>query len=254
MSVFDEYAQEYDSWYDKNRFSFLSEIEAIKKVLPPGRGVEIGTGSGRFAKELGIKWGVEPSKAMAQMCLRRGVKVEIAQAESLPFASGSFDFALFVTSFCFLKEPLAALREAHRILSPGGCVILGIIDRESFLGKAYGKKKSKFYEEAHFYSAAEACSDACLQMNYTSKRVACLFFCFLLLSLPSLLSAICPQDRHLIPSPSEKAAVMQLDFDGDGVINSEDSDIDGDDIANSKDKDIERFQSLWGAGFFILEP
>lgn len=156
MSVFDEYAQEYDSWYDKNRFSFLSEIEAIKKVLPPGRGVEIGTGSGRFAKELGIKWGVEPSKAMAQMCLRRGVKVEIAQAESLPFASGSFDFALFVTSFCFLKEPLAALREAHRILSPGGCVILGIIDRESFLGKAYGKKKSKFYEEAHFYSAAEA--------------------------------------------------------------------------------------------------
>ncbi len=76
-------------------------------------------------------------------------------------------------------------------------------------------------------------------MNYTSKRVACLFFCFLLLSLPSLLSAICPQDRHLIPSPSEKAAVMQLDFDGDGVINSEDSDIDGDDIANSKDKDID---------------
>ncbi len=62
-SIFDKYNKKYDAWYDRNKFAYLSELEAIKRVLPEkGYGVEIGVGSGRFAAPLGTR-GRKSSKA-----------------------------------------------------------------------------------------------------------------------------------------------------------------------------------------------
>ncbi len=33
-NVFDSYYKKYNAWYDKNKFAYLSELEAVKKVLP----------------------------------------------------------------------------------------------------------------------------------------------------------------------------------------------------------------------------
>jgi len=44
---FDNYLAEYEHWFDVNYFVFLSELEAIRKVVPVrSRGVEVGIGSG----------------------------------------------------------------------------------------------------------------------------------------------------------------------------------------------------------------
>ena len=62
---FDNHLPEYENWFTDNHFAFLSEVQAIRKVLPAnGRGVEIGIGSGIFAMPLGIKEGCDPSAAM----------------------------------------------------------------------------------------------------------------------------------------------------------------------------------------------
>ncbi len=55
-------------------------------------------------------------------------------------------------------RPGKVLSEVKRILKPGGNFIIGIIDRETRLGKIYESMKSsnKFYSEAKFYSAEEA--------------------------------------------------------------------------------------------------
>jgi len=61
--IFDKYYKKYDAWYEKNKFAYLSEIGALKKVVPnKGEGLEIGVGTGRFASRLGIKYGADPSK------------------------------------------------------------------------------------------------------------------------------------------------------------------------------------------------
>jgi len=55
-NIFDIYPKEYDNWYEENKFAYLSEIEALKKVIPEkGEGLEIGVGTGRFAQPLRIK-------------------------------------------------------------------------------------------------------------------------------------------------------------------------------------------------------
>jgi ubiquinone/menaquinone biosynthesis C-methylase UbiE len=118
---------------------------------------EVGVGTGRFAALLGIKVGVEPAHAMASIARQRGIEVYEARAEELPFANESFDFVVMVTTICFLRDPLQALQETKRVLKPRGCIIIGMIDKDSPLGKAYEAKKSEstFYRYAHFYSVTQ---------------------------------------------------------------------------------------------------
>lgn len=158
MAVFDEYASEYDLWYEKHNNKYRSEVIALKKVIPKGKkGVEIGVGTGRFSKPLGITIGVEPSPCMSEIAEERGITVIKGVAENLPFHSESFDFVLMVTTVCFLLDIPKAFSEAYRILKNKGTIILGIIDKKSPLGKQYEKmkKNNKFYSEAHFHSTEE---------------------------------------------------------------------------------------------------
>ena len=152
-NIFEESAQEYDDWFVRNEFAYRSELAAIKAFMPQeGHGLEIGVGTGRFAAPLGIKVGVEPAKAMADIARKRGIKVYKAYAEELPFEDESFDFILIVTVLCFLQDPFGVLQEATRVLKPQGKIIIGMIDPDSPLGKSYevNKEKSKFYRQARF--------------------------------------------------------------------------------------------------------
>jgi len=156
--AFDEFSAEYDEWFDEHPYVFQSEVEAIRRFIPErGLGIEIGVGTGRFASQLGISLGVEPSEVMASIARTRGIEVQQANAEHLPFDADHFDFALMVTILCFVKDPGKALNEVLRILKPGGNIILSIIDRETELGKQYEsmKESHKFYQHAHFYSTQE---------------------------------------------------------------------------------------------------
>ena len=78
-------------------------------------------------------------------------------AEALPFADGSFDYALSVTTICFVDDVTPVLEEAYRVLRPGGMLVIGFIDRASDLGKVYLAQQMEniFYREASFFSAPE---------------------------------------------------------------------------------------------------
>jgi len=155
---FERFPQAYEAWFDRHPNLYEAEIEAIKSILPPyEKGIEIGIGSGRFALPLGIMTGVEPSAKMAEIARSKGIEVIEGVAEELPVEDESFDFALMVTTICFVDDPLLSLQEIRRILKPEGYVIIGFVDRDSALGQQYEKNReeSRFYREARFYSADE---------------------------------------------------------------------------------------------------
>jgi SAM-dependent methyltransferase len=155
---FDAHSDAYDAWFDRNRDAYEAEIKAVRRLLPaPGaRGIEVGVGSGKFAAPLGVRLGLEPSRAMARKARDLGVSVCLGAAENLPLRGGKLDFVLMVTTVCFVDDVARALAEAFRVLAPGGCIVVGFVDRESEIGATYLEKRagSRFYRDATFFSAA----------------------------------------------------------------------------------------------------
>ena len=95
-----------------------------------GRVLEIGIGSGRNLPFYGAAAeevvGVDPSAELLAMARRaaaassRPVTLIEQTAERLPFPEGSFDTVVVTWSLCSIPDPIAALREARRVLKPDG--------------------------------------------------------------------------------------------------------------------------------------
>ena len=161
IEPFEKHPLQYEQWFDRHKFAYESELQAIRKLLPQhGNGLEIGIGSGRFAAPLGIKLGLEPSSKMMEIAQARGIEVIGGVGESLPFRDSQFDFATMVTTICFLDDVEVVFDEAYRILKPGGCLIIGFIDKDSSIGQLYQQHKNEnvFYRVATFYSVDEVVS------------------------------------------------------------------------------------------------
>lgn len=160
-NAFDLHSDDYDRWFDDHEVLYQAELKALQTVVPKhGEGLEIGVGSGQFADPLGIRTGVEPSEEMAAKARLRGINVYPGVAEQVPFPDENFDYVLMVTTICFVDDIEQSFREAWRILRKNGVLILGFVDRESEIGRAYlaRKEESVFYREATFYSTEEVLS------------------------------------------------------------------------------------------------
>lgn len=158
IEPFEKYSQQYEMWFDQNKYAYKSEINAIKEIMPDfKKGVEIGIGSGKFAAPFGIKFGVDPSIKMAEIARKRGIKVIKGIGEDLPLDDESFDMVLMVTTLCFLDDVNKAFSEVYRILKKDGFFINGFIDINSRIGIIYQRNKDKnvFYKHAIFYSVKE---------------------------------------------------------------------------------------------------
>jgi len=154
---FNNIAKEYDQWFDENKNTFLSELEAVKFFLPEqGNGIEIGVGTGRFAMELGIGHGIEPSDNMAMFAKQRGIEIIIGNAENLPYENESFDFAIMVAVDPFVEDVEKVYQEIFRILKTGGKLIVGTLHKDGAVAQKYmSMTESEVYKSARFHKVSE---------------------------------------------------------------------------------------------------
>jgi ubiquinone/menaquinone biosynthesis C-methylase UbiE len=102
------------------------------EIVPQARGVvvELGIGSGLnlpfYSGEVTQLHAVDPSPELVRMAVKRRhearfpVEFLVQSAEALPFAGASVDTVLTTFTLCSIPDALRALREAKRVLKPGG--------------------------------------------------------------------------------------------------------------------------------------
>jgi len=152
--TFNQNWQEYDKWYEQNESVYEAELNAARELIPSGIGLEIGIGTGRFAQPFHVEFGIDPSLNMLRLSKKRNIHVVQGKGENLPFKNETFHFILIMVTLCFVDDVVKVLSESMRALKKKGQLIIGLINKNSRLGKDYEKSKqrSEFYKHAHFYS------------------------------------------------------------------------------------------------------
>lgn len=97
--------------------------------LKPGRLLEVGCGSGKFLNQMRSKgWLVEgvdlDSQAIEAARANYGVNVYNGRIEEMNYPSDSFDAVTMNHVIEHVHDPIALLRECHRILKPGGYLVI----------------------------------------------------------------------------------------------------------------------------------
>jgi len=91
--------------------------------------LDVGCSSGAFlraAVQLGFDAeGVEPAPAAARAAQAAGLKVRRGLLQEAGYAARSFDAVTLFEVIEHVRDPIALLRECHRILGPGGLLMVG---------------------------------------------------------------------------------------------------------------------------------
>ena len=129
---FDEIAEEYDSSIPEHVIEHLTarRVGLVESLVPSGSVLDVGCGTGRFLSALPARYdrtGIDVSTRMLDYARGKGLKVEQAGGEDLPFDDDSFDLVATFAVLHHLIDPdvvRASLREMVRVARPGGAVLV----------------------------------------------------------------------------------------------------------------------------------
>ena len=113
-------------------------------LQPEDRLLEVGFGHGRTLEiaaqsiSQGSLHGIDPSEVMQKVARRRNARaigagrmtLALGTADHLPYPDRGFDKVLSVHTVYFWADPARELLEIHRVMAPGGRLVLGYRPRE----------------------------------------------------------------------------------------------------------------------------
>jgi len=141
--LYDRIAAGYQEWWaaviEPAALHLLDLVAPTVADRPRGRLVDVGAGTGTLARAAVARWpgfratAIDPSPGMLATGQREAARTlgspaarrltwHIGTAERLPLADGSADVVVSSFAFQYLRSRIAALREAYRVLRPGGTV------------------------------------------------------------------------------------------------------------------------------------
>ena len=125
------WAQYFEPWFSPMYQTVLKHLELSKK----DRLLDAGCGSGLFT-HLAVRTGaevigVDAAQGLLELARLRNPQINFLQEdlETLPFKDSTFDVVTGFNSFQYAGSYENALKEAKRLLKPGGRLVVGIWDK-----------------------------------------------------------------------------------------------------------------------------
>jgi ubiquinone/menaquinone biosynthesis C-methylase UbiE len=162
IRAFNKVADSYDDWYSHPQGNqiFNAELNVVDHLIPEkGFGVEVGAGTGIFAKHLTsverLVICLDPSPKMLSHALKRGIISILGVGENLPFRQSVLDFAYLVAVVEFLDDPVTVFEDIRWTLKKSGSLTVLFINSDSVWGDFYrelGIKGDLVFKNAELYS------------------------------------------------------------------------------------------------------
>jgi ArsR family transcriptional regulator len=141
-AFFDQLAGRFGRHYMPGR-SWQAVAEALLELLPAVDAADLGAGEGAIAFLLARRarrvWAVDSSPQMVEFGRKlaasngiKNVEYRLGDLESLPLEDASVDVAFFSQSLHHAQHPERAVKEAYRILRPGGRVAILDLNRHQY--------------------------------------------------------------------------------------------------------------------------
>lgn len=132
-------------WLNGNNKEANARALALLEVQAGCHVLEIGFGNGRAARDVigqasGVQYaGIDISPTMVDEANRFNAALvaaghasfHLASAERMPFADANFDRVFATGVIHFWIDPIAPLREVHRVMRPGSFAVMGTLDTRS---------------------------------------------------------------------------------------------------------------------------
>jgi len=136
--LFDVWSRFYD-WPLVQRLTYRPEHDAVLRALrraPPRRLLDVGCGTGVLSTRIRAEFGAvsvtgcDFSAGMLRQAIAKPAGVQWVQGDALrlPFADASFDTLVSTEAFHWFPDQPAALRELRRLLTPGGRLLVSLIN------------------------------------------------------------------------------------------------------------------------------
>lgn len=119
--------------------------------LEPGRILDVGCGVGYLLSALDRRWerhGTEVSTFAARQASEHG-KIHLGALEAAGYPASHFDVVVLYHVIEHMTEPVGALREAYRILKPGGHMVVGTPDFDGACARRFGENFRMLHDKTH---------------------------------------------------------------------------------------------------------
>ena len=167
--------------------SFVHRLAGgVVEWLDPQKGeriLDLGCGDGQLTLRLALAGanvtGVDLSPDMVAAARARGVSADQASAESLPYKDQTFDAIFSNAALHWVHDHNAMLREAHRILKPGGrfvaefgghgniaairAALIAVLNRHQYAGRE---------DNVNYYPTPEVYGRRLIEHGFKVERIA----------------------------------------------------------------------------------
>ncbi|HEX7103341.1 MAG TPA: class I SAM-dependent methyltransferase [Nitrolancea sp.] len=144
-------------------YTFIRDVAALWPLLaPPRRVIDLGCATGELLHSIREHGndnllGIEPSAAAAQSARTRwGLEVITGTLEAARLPAASVDTALLAHTAEHLPSPSRTFAELHRVIRPGGAVVLWLPNAESWAARLLGDWWIGYDVPRHLYDFTPA--------------------------------------------------------------------------------------------------